>query len=120
MTVQGLITQFDPAIYAERDRDSKGANQPLPRRGAASVTRLFDELIQVASITVPPEHLTLLLKQWMRQDSLGFLALATEQRDRSLVEFTDLVNRFCRYDQEGEAAVRPDIFRSAAPDNKPK
>ena len=103
--VQGLITQFDPAIYAERDRDSKGANQPLPRRGAATVTRLFDELIQVASITVPPEHLTLLLKQWMRQDSLGFLALATEQRDRSLVEFIDLVNRFCRYVQEGEAAL---------------
>ncbi len=103
--VQGLITQFDPAIYAERDRDSKGANQPLPRRGAASVTRLFDELIQVASLTVPPEHLTVLLKQWMRQESLGFLALATEQRDRSLVEFTELVNRFCRYVQEGEAAL---------------
>jgi pyruvate,water dikinase len=105
--VQGLITEFDPAIYAERDRDSRGANQPLPRRSAASVNRLFDELIQVASITVPPEHLTVLLKQWMRQDSLGFLALATEQRDRSLLEFTELVNRFCRSVQEGEAALSP-------------
>ena len=28
---------------------------------------------------------TVLLKQWMRQDRLGFLALATEQQDRSLV-----------------------------------
>lgn len=103
--VQGLITQFDPATYAERDRDSRGANQPLPRRDVESVHRLFDELIQVASITVPPEDLAVLLKQWMRQDSLGFLALATEQRDRSLVEFSELVNRFCRSVREGETAL---------------
>lgn len=103
--VQGLITQFDPATYAERDRESRGANQPLPRRDAASVNRLFDELIQVASITVPPDDLSVLLKQWMRQDSLGFLAVATEQRDRSLVEFSELVNRFCRSVREGEAAL---------------
>ena len=42
------------------------------------------------------ESLTTLLKQWMRQDKLGYLAIATEKRDIPLVEITELVDRFCR------------------------
>ncbi|MBE3134206.1 MAG: PEP/pyruvate-binding domain-containing protein [Acidobacteria bacterium] len=105
--VQRLITYFGPATYADRDRDSRGANQPLPKGDAASVTRLFDEIIRLASVALPAADLTVLLKQWTRQDRLGFLAMATEQRDRSLVEFAELVNRFCRSAREGEAALAP-------------
>jgi len=105
--VQRLITHLGPATYAERDRESRGANQPLPKGDAASVTRLFDEIIRLASIALPAADLAVLVKQWTRQDRLGFLAMATEQRDRSLVEFTELVNRFCRSAREGEAALAP-------------
>ena len=105
--VQRLIQQFDPAIYAERDRDTSGSNQPLPKRDLETVNRLFDAIIRVASITVPAEDLTVLVKQWMRQDKLGFLSVATEQREIPLVELAEMVNRFCRSAREGEAALSP-------------
>lgn len=105
--VQRLIMRLGPATYAERDRESRGANQPLPRSDAARVTKLFEEIIRLASIALPADDLAVLVKQWIRQDRLGFLAMATEQRDRSLVEFIELVNRFCRSAQEGEAALAP-------------
>ena len=105
--VQRLITHFGPTRYAERDRESRGANQPLPKGDTASMTKVFDEFTRLASVALPAADLTLLVKQWIRQDRLGFLAMATEQRDRSLVEFSELVNRFCRSAQEGEAALAP-------------
>jgi pyruvate,water dikinase len=105
--VQRLIMHLGPATYEEQDRESRGSNQPLRRSDAASVTKLLDEMIRLASIALPSADLTLLVKQWIRQDRLGFLAMATEQRDRSLVEFTELVNRFCRSAREGEAALAP-------------
>jgi len=105
--VQRLIMQFDPATYADRDRESRGANQPLPKRDVETVNRLFDEIIRVASITLPADELSVLLKQWMRQDKLGLLALAIERRDLPLIELAEIVNRFCRSAREGEAALSP-------------
>jgi hypothetical protein len=105
--VQRLIQQFDPALYADRERDTSGSNQPLPKRDVEVVTRLFEEIIRIASITVPADDLTVLLKQWMRQDKLGFLSVATEQREIPLVEMAEMVNRFCRSAREGEAALSP-------------
>lgn len=105
--VQRLIVHFGPTTYADRDRESRGSNQPLPKTDAASVTKLFDEIIRLASIALPAADLAVLIKQWTRQDRLGFLAVATEQRNRSLIEFTELVNRFCRSAQEGEPALAP-------------
>ena len=104
--IQKLIQRFDPATYAARDRESTG-NQPLPKQDLEIVNRLFDEIIRIASIVVPADDLSVLLKQWIRQDKLGFLALATEQRDLPLVELSEIVNRFCRSAREGEAALSP-------------
>ena len=105
--VQQLIPQFDPATYAERERDSRGANQPTPRQDAESVSRLFDEIIRLASIALAGQDLTVLLKHWMRQDRMGFLSVATEQSDHSLVQFSELLDRFCRSAKEGEPALAP-------------
>jgi hypothetical protein len=105
--VQRLIMQFDPAAYANRDRDSRGSNQPLPKRDVEVVNRVFEEIIRVASITLLPDDLTVLLKQWMRQDKFGFLALATEQGNLDLATLAEIVNRFCRSAQEGESALAP-------------
>ncbi|MEW5981308.1 MAG: PEP/pyruvate-binding domain-containing protein [Acidobacteriota bacterium] len=104
--VQKLIQRIDPATYLARDRES-AANQPLPKQDLEVVNRLFDEIIRLASIVVPADDMTLLLKQWIRQDKLGFLALATEQRNLPLVELSEIVNRFCRSAREGEAALSP-------------
>lgn len=102
--IQRLIQQFDPALYSERDG---GGNQPLPKQDEETVHRVLEEIIRVASITVPDRALSTLLKQWIRQDKLGFLTVASEQRDLPLIEMTDIVNRFCRSAREGEAALAP-------------
>jgi len=105
--VQELIQQFDPSIYAERERDSRGSNQPIPKRDITSLEKIFDQILRVASITLKDEELVVLVKQWIRQDKMGFFALAIEKRDTSLTEIGEIVSRFCRGTREGESALSP-------------
>lgn len=105
--VEELLTRLDPAIYAERDMDSIGANQPLPKRDPAFMERLSDEIKAVAATAFSPMDLSMLVKQWVRQDKLGFFALAVEKRDISLMEINSIVDRLCRDTREGETALSP-------------
>ena len=94
--VHKMIAQFDPAIYAQGEASSHGSNAPLPKRDIEMLRKTFGEIQDVASMVFEDEGLTKLLKMWMRQDKLGYLAIATEKRDIPLVEITELVDRFCR------------------------
>jgi hypothetical protein len=106
--VQDLIMQFDPAIYAERERESRGANQPIPKRDPAFLEKTSEEIVRVAAMALSEEELALLIKKWVRQDKLGFFALAVERRDISLAEISDIVDRLCRSTREGESALSPE------------
>lgn len=103
--VQEMIIELDPAVYARRERESRGSNQPLPKRDIAILERTFGEIVRVASITIDAAELARLIKQWMKQDKLGFFALAIERRDISLVDISEIVNRFCRDTTEEENAL---------------
>ena len=105
--VQEMIIQLDPAVYARREKESRGSNVPLPKRDLAFLEKTFEEIIRVASITLDDKELSLLFKQWLRQDKLGFFALAIEKRDISLVDIEDIMNRFCRDTRENESALSP-------------
>ena len=105
--VHKMIAQFDPAIYAQGDASSQGSNAPLPKRDMALLRTTFEEIQEVASIVFEDADLTALLKKWMRQDKLGFLALATEKRDIPLVEITEIVDRFVRETSEDQPALSP-------------
>ena len=94
--VHKMIAQFDPAIYAQGEASSHGSNAPLPKRDLEMLRTTFGEIQDVASMVFDDAPLTSLLKQWMRQDKLGYLAIATEKKDIPLVEITELVDRFCR------------------------
>ncbi|MDR3673356.1 MAG: PEP/pyruvate-binding domain-containing protein [Holophaga sp.] len=94
--VHKMIAQFDPAIYAQGEASSHGSNAPLPKRDLEILRKTFAEIQDVASMVFEDAELTTLLKQWMRQDKLGYLAIATEKRDIPLVEITELVDQFCR------------------------
>jgi hypothetical protein len=100
--VHKMIAQFDPAIYALGDISSHGSNAPLPKRDMDTLQKTFAEIQDVASMVFDEPSLTILLKQWMRQDKLGYLAIATEKRDIPLVEITELVDRFCRDTSGGD------------------
>ncbi len=111
--VHTLIMQFDPSNYAERDKELRGANQPLPKRDVDVLNRLFEDIIQVADIALPDREIANLLKQWIRQDKLGLMAIATDERDLGLVRVRDLVERFTRSTQEGEVAISAADDRNA-------
>ena len=108
--VHKMIAQFDPALYsqdAHGEASSHGSNAPLPRRNLDLLSRTFEEIQEVVSIVFEDAELTSLLKQWMRQDKLGFLAIATEKRDIPLVEITEIVDRFVRETDEVLPALAP-------------
>jgi len=105
--VQGLVLEFDPAVYAGKDAENRGSNQPLPKRDSGIPRKVFQEIVKLASIVMPREEITLLLKQWIRQDKLGFFALATERRNISLAELSEIVHRFCREVTDEESALSP-------------
>lgn len=105
--VQGLVMEFDPLVYAVGDADTRGSNQPLPKRDEGVPRRVFAEIVRLAAIVMPEEEITLLVKQWIRQDKLGFFALSTEKRNISLSELSEIVHRFCREVSEEESALSP-------------
>ena len=105
--VHKMIAQFDPAIYAQGDLSSQGSNAPLPKRDMALLRTTFAEIQDVASIVFAADELGSLIKQWIRQDKLGFLAIATEKRDSPLVEITETVDRFVRETSEEVPALAP-------------
>jgi len=105
--VHKMIAQFDPAIYAQGEASSHGSNAPLPKRDMAVLRKTFAEIQDVATIVFEDAELNSLIKQWMKQDKLGFLAIATEKRDIPLVEITEIVDRFCRETREEDPALSP-------------
>lgn len=105
--VHKMIAQFDPAIYAQGEASSHGSNAPLPKRDMAVLRKTFAEIQDVATIVFEDAELNSLIKQWMKQDKLGFLAIATEKRDIPLVEITEIVDRFCRETREDDPALSP-------------
>ena len=105
--VHKMIGRFDPAIYAQGEAASQGSNAPLPKRDMTLLRTTFAEIQNVASIVFEEAELTALLKQWIREDKLGFLAIATEKRDIPLVEITEIVDRFVRETSEDEPSLSP-------------
>lgn len=105
--VHKMIAQFDPAIYAQGEASSHGSNAPLPKRDMAVLRKTFAEIQDVSTIVFEDAELNSLIKQWMKQDKLGFLAIATEKRDIPLVEITEIVDRFCRETREEDPALSP-------------
>ena len=105
--VHKMIARFDPAFYAQGEASSQGSNAPLPRRDMSMLRTTFEDIQNVASIVFEEEELSSLLKQWMRQDKLGFLAIATEKRDIPLVEITEIVDRFVRETSEDQPSLAP-------------
>ena len=103
--IHGLLLQFTPEFYAGWPGDLRDDNQPVPRRDVVALEGVFEEAMAIASLAIPDAEMSGLIKQWMRQDRLGFFILATEKRDISLVAIKEIVDRFCRSTSEDEQAL---------------
>jgi hypothetical protein len=102
--VQGLLYHFTPDVYA-RTEDSLDENQPHPKQEVERLERAFEEALWIANLALTDSELSALIKQWMRQDKLGFFMVATEKREISLIEIKEIVNRFCRSTHENEDSL---------------
>ncbi len=103
--VNDLIARFDPGSGAERDRESWGSNQPLQKRDVSAFEGVFDDLLVVAGVILSHDEITAMVKKWIRQDHVGFLALATEQKDLTLPQIADIVERIDEASREGGEAL---------------
>ncbi|MHB8094880.1 MAG: PEP/pyruvate-binding domain-containing protein [Candidatus Aminicenantales bacterium] len=103
--IQGLLLQFTPEFYAGWPLEIRDENQPVPRRDVDSLDKIFEEALWIASVALPANEMSVLIKSWMRQDRFGYFLLATEKRDISLVAIKEIINRFCRSTSEEEQAL---------------
>ncbi|MBM3293952.1 MAG: pyruvate, phosphate dikinase [Candidatus Aminicenantes bacterium] len=103
--VQGLLLHFEPEAQGGRPEDVRDDNQPMPKRDVESLEKVFEEAIWIASLAMSEEEILALIKQWMRQDKLGFFMVAIEKRDLSLLEIKEIVDLFCRSTLEDEQAL---------------
>jgi pyruvate,water dikinase len=104
--VQGLLFHLTPEFYAHSE-SSRDENQPQPKQSVERLGKVFEEALWIASLALSDAELSTLIKQWMRQDKLGFFMVATEKREVSLVEIKEIINRFCRSTNEEEQALAP-------------
>jgi len=102
--VQGLLFHLTPAFYSQT-ATSRDENQPQPKQNVDRLEKVFEEAVWIASLALSDSELVALLKQWMRQDKLGFFMVATEKREISLVDIKEIVNQFCRSTSEDEQAL---------------
>ena len=103
--VQGLLLYFAPEFGAGRPELSRDENQPLPKQNVEILEKTFEAAIWIASLALTDKELSSLIKQWMRQDKLGFFMVAIEKRDISLVEIKEIINRFARSTRKDEQAL---------------
>ncbi len=104
--VQGLLFHLTPEFYAHTEA-APDENQPQPVQSVERLGKVFEEALWIASLAMSDADLSALIKQWMRQDKLGFFMVATEKREISITEIKEIINRFCRSTNENEQSLAP-------------
>ena len=77
-----------------------GINMPNPRQDLDSLKKIQKEIFEIAKENIPPEEISFLFQNWMKQDKARPLLLSTQKEGISLLQITDELNRF--YNQEPE------------------
>ena len=70
-----------------------GINMPNPKQDMQTLQRIQENVFMLAEQHLPPEQITRLLEQWLRQDKARPLILAAENSGISLVEIKDVINK---------------------------
>ncbi len=84
-----------------------GINMPNPRQDLDSLKNIQKQVFEIAKETIPPEEISILFQNWMKQDKARPLLLASQKAGVSLLEITDELNRFFSQDVE-ETTLSPE------------
>jgi len=75
-----------------------GINMPNPRQDLESLKSIQKQIFEIAKESIPPEEISNMFQDWLKQDKARPLLLASQKPGTALVEITDELNRF--FDQE--------------------
>jgi len=96
----------------DRNSDSQrwcGINMPNPRQNIASLKDIQQQVFEIARENIPPEELSNLFENWMKQDKIRPLLLVSQKQGTPLVE---IVNELIRFYE------KPDAETNIAPEDK--
>jgi len=84
-----------------------GINMPNPRQDLESLKYIQKQIFEMAKESIPPEEISRMFQDWLKQDKARPLMLSSQKTGISLVEITDELNRF--FDQENvETTLAPE------------
>ncbi len=75
-----------------------GINMPNPRQDLESLKHVQKQIFEIAKESIPPEEISSMFQEWMKQDKARPLLLSSQKPGIPLVEITDELNRF--FEQE--------------------
>ncbi len=104
--VQSLFYHLTPEFQTDNESDLS-ENQPQPIQDIERLSKVFNEALWIASLVFSDAELSALIKKCMKQDKLGFLMVAAEKREISVVEIKEIINRITSSIREDEQALDP-------------
>ncbi|KAA0006115.1 MAG: pyruvate, phosphate dikinase [Thermoplasmata archaeon] len=71
-----------------------GINMPNPRQNLDSLRYIQKQIFELAKESIPPEEISKMFQEWLKQDKARPLLLASQKPGIPLVEITDELTRF--------------------------
>ncbi len=105
--ITSLLTKVCPV---DKDSSSEwcGINMPNPRQDLDSLKTVQKNIFEIAKENIPPEEISNLFQNWMKQDKARPLIISSQKEGISLIEITDELNRFFKQDAEESTLATED------------
>jgi len=105
--ITSLLSTICPVDKDSSSSQSCGINMPNPRQDIDSLKKIQKQVFEIAKEAIPPEEISNLFQNWMKQDKARPLLLSTQKEGISLIEITNELNRFYNQDIE-ETTLAPE------------
>ncbi|UCB59493.1 MAG: hypothetical protein JSV67_04155, partial [Thermoplasmatales archaeon] len=105
--ITSLLSTICPVDKESSSSQWCGINMPNPRQDLDSLKNIQKQVFEIAKETIPPEEISNLFQNWMKQDKARPLLLSSQKEGISLLEITNELNRFYNQDVE-ETTLAPE------------
>jgi predicted nucleotidyltransferase len=105
--ITALLSSICPVDGGPSSSQWCGINMPNPRQDLDSLKTIQKQIFEIAKESIPPEEISNLFQNWMKQDKARPLLLSSQKAGISLLDITDELNRFFNQDAE-ETTLAPE------------
>ncbi len=92
--ITSLLGRVCPVDKGSSSSQWCGINMPNPRQDLDSLKTIQKQIFEIAKESTPPEEISNLFQNWMKQDKTRPLLLSSQKEGIPLLEITDELNRF--------------------------